>query len=135
MHSHHQSRPSLKITRRVDDQETSSLTFEVWSPFVASYQLVASVDAGLRRIEQLARLICQMRSQGHQKQDQLTDVPDADWSKGVQWAEFRISPTTPPGYDTRRNDRPAWVRADGMQQATEATCSSVGCALPISCAV
>ncbi len=132
MHRRQSSRPSLKITRHVDKQRASSLIFEVWSPFVASYQAVASVEDGLRRIDQLARLICQMRLQGHQKQDLLADVPDADRNDSGQWAEFRMSATTYRSYDTRRNDRPRWVRAIGMLQAAEATCASVGCALPVS---
>jgi hypothetical protein len=131
MHSRQPSRPSLKITRRVDEQWASSLTFEVWSPFVASYQPVASIEAGLRRIDQLARLICQMRLRDHHKQDQLADVPDADQSNSGQWAELRISATTHQNYDTRRGDRPHWVRAIGVVQAVEATCTSVGCALPV----
>lgn len=125
------SRPSLKITRRADEQWASGLTFEVWSPFVASYQPVASVEAGLRRIEQLARLICQMRLRDHHKQDQLADVPDADQSNSSQWAELRVSATTHHSYDTRRGNRPHWVRAIGVLQAVEATCTSVGCALPV----
>jgi hypothetical protein len=131
MHKRQRGRPSLKITRRVDEQRAGILTFEVWSPFVASYQPVASIEAGLRRIDQLARLICQMRSSGHQKQDILTDVPDADPSDGGQWAEFRVSATTYRSYDTRRNDRPRWVHAINMLQAAEATCASVGCQMPV----
>ncbi|MGA3400073.1 MAG: hypothetical protein ABSC95_12710 [Acetobacteraceae bacterium] len=131
MHRRQPSRPSLKITRRVDEQRASSLTFEVWSPFVASYQRVASVEAGLRRIDQLARLICQMHEHHHQKQDLLADVPDADPTDNGQWAEFRVSATTHRSYDTRRKDRPHWARAIGMLQAAEATCASVGCAPPV----
>ncbi len=131
MHRRKPSRPSLKITRCVDEQRASRLTFEVWSPFVASYQTVASVEAGLRRIDQLARLIYQMRMQGHQKQDLLADVPEADRSDSGQWAEFRVSATTHRSYDTRRKDRPHWARAIGMLQAAEATCASVGCTLPV----
>lgn len=130
MTKRHTGRPSLKITRRVDEQPTGSLAFEVWSPFVGSYQPVASVEAGLRRIDQLARLICQMRARGHKKQDQLADVPDVAPSDGSRWAEFRVSATTFRSYDTRRNDRPRWTRAIGMLQAAEATCASVDCALP-----
>ncbi|HVC62605.1 MAG TPA: hypothetical protein VND19_19845 [Acetobacteraceae bacterium] len=131
MHKRQPGRPSLKITRRVDERPAGSLTFEVWSPFVASYQPVASVEAGLRRIDQLARLICQMRLRGHQKQDLLADVPDADPNDSAQWAELRSSATTFRSYDTRRNDRPRWVRAIGRLEAAEATCTSVGCAMPV----
>jgi hypothetical protein len=129
MHRRQPGRSSLKIRRGVDDQQASSLTFEVWSPFAASYQPVASVEAGLRRIEQLVRLISQMRLKGHQKQDLLMDVPDADPSDHSRWAEFRISATTFRSYDTRRNDRTRWVRAIGMRQAAEATYESVGYAV------
>jgi hypothetical protein len=130
MHRRQPGRSSLKITRGAGVHHTGSLTFEVWSPFVAGYQPVASIEAGLRRIDQLVRLICQMRLRGHQKQDLLVDVPDADRSDSGQWAEFRVSATTFRSYDTRRNDRPRWVRATGMLQAAEATCTSVGYALP-----
>jgi len=130
MHNRQPGRSSLKITRGVGEHHTGSLTFEVWSPFVAGYQPVASIEAGLRRIDQLVRLICQMRLRGHQKQDLLKDVPDADRNDSGQWAEFRVSATTFRSYDTRRNDRPRWVRATGMLQAAEATCASVGYALP-----
>lgn len=131
MHRRQAGRPSLKITRRVDEQQVGSLTFEVWSPFAASYQPVATLEAGLRRIDQLARLICRMRLHGHQKQDLLADVPDADASDSGQWAEFRSSATIYRSYDTRRNDRPRWARAIGMLQAAETTCANVGCPLPV----
>jgi hypothetical protein len=130
MHRRQPGRSSLKISRRGDEQQAHSLSVEVWSPFTACYQPVASVEAGLRRIEQLAHLICQMRLRGHQKQELLADVPDADPSDHSQWAEFRISATTYRSYDTRRNDRPRWVRAIGLRQAAEATCASVGYAAP-----
>ncbi len=130
MHRRQSSRSSLKITRRVNAERAASFAFEVWSPFAASYEPVVSIEAGLRRIDQLVRLICQMRAQGHQKQDLLQDVPDADQNGSGNWAEFRISATTFRSYDTRRNDRPRWVRAVGMLQAAEATCASVGFTLP-----
>ena len=123
-------RPSLRITRHADQTRTSSFTFEVWSPFTADYQPVESMEAGLRRIDQLAGLICQMWLQRHPKQDALTDAPVADGTDTTEWAEFRINATTYRSYDTRRHDRPGWARATGLLHATETTCARVGFALP-----
>ncbi len=124
------SRPSLKITHQVDPTESDDFTFEVWSPFTGSYQSVVSVQEGLRRIGELAALICQMWLQRHPKQHDLTDAPVSDVGNTVEWAEFRVNPTTHRSYDTRRHDRPAWTRALGISQAVELTCTRVGCALP-----
>ena len=126
------SRPSLRITRRADHEGTNSFVFEVWSPFVGQYQLVESIDIGLRRIDELTTLICQMWLQRHPKQDALTDAPDAQATDASEWAEFRINATTYRSYDTRRHDRPGWTRASNLLQATETTCIRVGCALPHS---
>ena len=123
-------RPSLKITRHADQARAGSFTFEVWSPFTANYQPVESIEAGLRRVDQLAGLICQMWLQRHPKQDVLADAPDADGTDTAEWAEFRINATTYRSYDTRRHDRPGWARATGLSQATETTCARVGYALP-----
>ena len=119
-------RPSLKITRHADRSDTSSFGFEVWSPFTANYQKVDTIEDGLRRLGELADLICQMWVQRHPKQDTLADAPDASEPETVEWAEFRINATTFRSYDTRRSDRPAWMRATGMVQAAEATCNRVG---------
>lgn len=123
-------RPSLKITRHADHAQASSFTFEVWSPFTGNYQPVDSIEDGLRRVDHLAGLICQMWLQRHPRQDALADVPDTDGTDTVEWAEFRINATTYRSYDTRRHDRPGWARATGLTQAAETTCARVGCALP-----
>jgi len=120
----------LKITRCTGQDRANSFTFEVWSPFTANYQPVDSVKDGLRRVDELAGLICQMWLQRHPKQDALADVPDPDGADHTQWAEFRINATTYRSYDTRRHDRPGWTRATGMIQAAETTCAKVGYALP-----
>ena len=119
-------RPSLKITRHADQARANSFAFEVWSPFTRNYQAVESIEEGLRRVDELAGLICQMWIQRHPKQESLADAPDADGTETVQWAEFRINATTFRSYDTRRSDRPNWMRAAGMTQAAEATCDRVG---------
>ena len=119
-------RPSLKITRYADQTSTNSFGFEVWSPFTANYQKVDSIEEGLRRVDELAGLICQMWLQRHPKQDTLADAPEADGADTVQWAEFRINATTYRSYDTRRFDRPTWMRATGMIEAAETTCNEVG---------
>jgi hypothetical protein len=56
----------------------------VWNPFTGLYQQVDSIDIGLRRINELTRLICQMWLQRHPKQDTLIDVPDPARVDGVQ---------------------------------------------------
>jgi len=119
-------RPSLKITRHADETQAGSFGFQVWSPFTANYQTVDSIEDGLRRVDQLAGLICQMWLQRHPGQDTLEDAPDAVGTDTVQWAEFRINATTFRSYDTRRFDRPNWMRATGMLQAAETTCNKVG---------
>jgi hypothetical protein len=122
-------RPSLKITRHTNQTRSSSFSFEVWSPFTADYQPVESVEAGLRRVDQLAGVICQMWLQRHPMQNALTDTPNADNSDTAEWAEFRINATTYRTYDTRRHDSRGWARATGLTHATEATCARVGYAL------
>jgi hypothetical protein len=124
------SRPSLRITRHADQEGTNSFVFEVWSPFLGQYQSVDSIDIGLRRIDELTRLICQMWLQRHPKQATLVDVPDPEQNDGVEWAEFRINATTFLSYDTRGFDRLGWMRVAGLAQAAKATCGKVGYALP-----
>jgi hypothetical protein len=125
------SRPSLRITRQAHRGETDGFVFEIWNPFIGSYQPIASILDGMRRVEELAGLIGQMFLQRHPKQDALADVPDADSAEGIQWAEFRICATTHRSYETRRFDRPVWMRATGLTQATETTCAKVGYAPPM----
>lgn len=120
------SRPSLKITRRVDQERAGRFTFEVWSPFTGNYEPAASIVDGLRRVGELADLILQMWLQRHPKRAALMDVPDAERSDSSQWAEFRINVATRRSYDTRRSERPGWIRATGMAQAAAATCGNVG---------
>jgi hypothetical protein len=124
------SRPSLKITRRTDRESADAFTFEVWSPFTGLYQPVDSIDIGLRRVNELTQLICQMWLQRHPKQDTLIDVPDPVESNDAQWAEFRVNATTYRSYDTRGFDRLGWMRAAGLAQAAKATCGKVGYAMP-----
>ena len=49
----------------------------MWNPFVSDYQSVDSIEDALRRVGELAELICGMWLQRHPKQDALADVPDA----------------------------------------------------------
>jgi hypothetical protein len=126
------SRPSLRITRHADRDRPDGFTFEVWSPFTGLYQQVESIDIGLRRVDELTRLIGQMWLQRHPKQDTLIDVPDPVRIEGVQWAEFRVNATTFRSYDTRGFDRMGWMRSTGLNQAAEVTCGKVGYALPAS---
>lgn len=124
------SRPSLKISHPLGRTEFEGFIFEVWNPFTGGYQLVESVQEGLRRVGDLAALICQMWLQRHPKQQDLTDAPDAPGDDGAEWAELRVNPTTYRSYDTRRHDRPTWMRAVGITQAVELTCTRVGYAMP-----
>lgn len=124
------SRPSLKITRHVRRGEADGFVFEVWNPFIGNYQPAHSVLDAMRRVEDLAGLIGQMWLQRHPKQSVLADVPDVDRTDGVKWAEFRISATAQRSYETRRFDRPGWMRATGLNEAAETTCTKVGYAMP-----
>lgn len=124
------SRPSLKITRHGGQGETDGFVFEVWNPFIGNYQSIDSILDAMRRVEELAGLIGQMWLQRHPKQNVLADVPAVTRTDGIQWAEFRINATTHRSYETRRFDRPGWMRATGLVPAAETTCSKVGYALP-----
>ena len=84
----------------------------------------------MRRVDQLAGLICQMWIQRHPKRDAPADTPDTDSTDTTEWAEFRINATTYRTYDTRRHDRPGWARATSLIQAAETTCAKIGYALP-----
>jgi hypothetical protein len=124
------SRPTLKITRYEVQTSPDNFSFEVWSPFTGSYQPVISIEDGLQRVDELANLICQMWLQGHPKYGALTDAPDADLIDRIEWAELRVNATRYRSYDTRRFDRPTWVRTTGMAQAIETTCNRVGYTRP-----
>lgn len=124
-------RPSLRITRHTDGQHASGFTFDVWSPFTGSYQVVNSIEDGVRQVNELASLIGQMVQRHHAKQSHLSDLPvvaapDRMRAGEPQWAEFRISPGTYRSYDTRRIDRTGWLRAIDQVQAAEMTCLAVG---------
>lgn len=132
MNTQRLSRPSLKISHQTGQQHVGGFIFEVWNPFTGCYQLVDSIQDGLRRIGELSTVICQMWLQRHPKQQELMDAPDGADVEGSEWAEFRINPTTYRSYDTRRHDRPGWIRAVGIKQAVELTCTRVGYAQPTS---
>ena len=88
---HRLSRPSLKITRQRSPSEVDAFVIEVWNPFTGSYQLAATVEQAMRRVEELADLIYQMRLRRHPKQHVLADAPDVNRTDELQWAEFRIN--------------------------------------------
>jgi len=127
-------RPSLRITQSANRIWPSQLRFEVWNPFLGTYQVLDSVDDATKRVGELADLICRMWLQRHPKRDALADVPDALATDGSRWAEFRINATTFRSYDTRNDGRPAWTKATGMVQAVTAVCARVGCAHPMTTA-
>jgi hypothetical protein len=124
------SRPSLKITRQAGRSEADGFVFEIWNPFIGHYQPIGSILDAMRRVEELAGLIGQMWLQRHPKQNVLTDVPDVASTDGREWAEFRINATSHRSYETRRFDRPGWMRSTGLTDAAETTCTRVGCTLP-----
>jgi hypothetical protein len=111
--------------------ESDGFAFEIWNPFIGAYQPIGSIGDAMRRVDELAGLIGQMWLQRHPKQNVLADVPDVDGADGVHWAEFRISATALRTYETRRFDRPGWMRAGGLTQAAETTCAKVGYAMPM----
>jgi hypothetical protein len=80
----------------------------------------------MRRVDQLADLIYQMRLQRHPKQDALAAAPNTESTDTATFAEFDRS------YDTRWHDRPGWARATGLMQAATTTCTRVGYAVPRS---
>ena len=129
---HRLSRPSLKITRQGSLSEADAFVVEVWNPFTGSYQLAATVEHAMRRVEELADLIYQMRLRRHPKQHVLADAPDVNRTDELQWAEFRINASTYRSYDTRRFDRPSWMRETSLTHAAKITCAKVGCAVPLS---
>jgi len=129
---HRLSRPSLKITRQGSLSEADAFVVEVWNPFTGSYQLAATVEHAMRRVEELADLIYQMRLRRHPKQHVLADAPDVNRTDELQWAEFRINASTYRSYDTRRFDRPSWMRETSLAHAAKITCTKVGCAVPVS---
>lgn len=135
------TRPSLKITRHAGPANASGFTFEVWSPFAGNYQAATSIAEGLRRLNELAGLICQMWLHSHPQRDALVDVPDSEridrhvGGDHLEWAEFRINAAQHRSYDTRRFDRLTWVRAAGMTEATKTTCATVGLCAAEVCGV
>jgi hypothetical protein len=132
MNMHRLSRPSLKITRQRSPSEADVFVIEVWNPFTGSYQLADTVNHAMRRVEELANLIYQMRLRRHPKQNVLADAPDVDRTDEPQWAEFRINASTYRSYDTRRFDRPSWMRETSLVHAAKITSPKVGCAVPLS---
>lgn len=127
MMRHRLARPSLRIIERNADPPARRLSFEVWNPFAAGYQSVASVQEGLRRVGELAALIGRMWARQHPKLALLEDVAGAGVIRQARWAEMRINPTTQHSYDTRQDNDPAWAPAAGMAQATQIVCTRVGC--------
>ena len=127
-------RPSFRLTRRTNKGQPSDFIAEVWNPFLHAYQPVASVQDGLRRIGELADLIGRMWSRRHPKRDALEDVPNPATSNEERWAEFRVNGTVFRSYDTRYNDRPAWVKSAGMMEAATTICTRMGHAPPASTA-
>ena len=80
MDRHRLGRPSLKITRQRSLSEADAFVVEVWNPFTGSYQLADTVEHAMRRVEELASLIYQMRLQRHPKRNVLADAPDVNRS-------------------------------------------------------
>jgi hypothetical protein len=129
---HRLGRPSLKITRQRSLDEADVFVVELWNPFTGSYQLADTVQHAMRRVEELASLIYEMRLRRHPKRNMLADAPDVNGSDDLQWAEFRINAATYPSYDTRHFDRLCWMRETDLAHATKITCTKVGCAVPTS---
>jgi hypothetical protein len=132
--------PTLRITRRQDVEASGNFTFAVWNPFIGVYQSVSSLPEGLRRVDELASLIAQMRARRHPKLSALIDVPSADapnaddsWvSIENEWAELRVNLAEQPTYDTRRSNQLIWVRNRGGKiHAAQTICNNVGYTNPI----
>ena len=125
-------RPSLRITRQRGLGKANVFVVEVWNPFTGGYQLAHTWKHAVRRVEELASLIYQMRVQRHPKRRALADSPDVNGTDDLQWAEFRINPSTHRTYDTRRFDRPSWRREAGLTYASNITRAKIGYSMPNS---
>jgi hypothetical protein len=70
------SRPTLRIIRHDQRQPPGDVSFEIWNPITASYESMASLDACLFRLEELAEFVWQMWLRNEPAQASLKDAPD-----------------------------------------------------------
>jgi hypothetical protein len=120
------SRPSLKISRNDEREPPGDVAFEVWNPFTASYEPMASLDGGLFRIGDLAEQVRQMWVRHDPALSSPKDAPDAAHDDGTEWAEFRVSAQARLVYETRNFDQPEWKKAVNRSAAVETICNEIG---------
>jgi hypothetical protein len=116
----------LKITRLGDQTEANRFCVEVWNPFLHEYQPINSVEEGVARVDDLAKLISRMWAERHPKREALEDVPDAAETDGRRWAELRVNAAIFRSYDTRSDNRLSWAKAASLRQAASTICIKVG---------
>lgn len=124
------SRPTLKITRHDDRDPPGNVSFDVWNPIIARYEPMASLDAGLNRVTELAGQVRLMWAQHDPARASLKDAPDPTEGDDTEWAELRVSAQKYRVYETRTFDRHGWKKAMGRTIAIETICNEVGYAPP-----
>lgn len=124
------SRPSLRITRHEDRDPPGDISFTVWNPVAAGYEVVADLPEGLARVGELADAVRLMWVQRDPAVARLADAPDAAQDDAGEWAEFRVSAQANRVYETRNFDQPDWKKAMTRGAAIETTCNEIGYAPP-----
>jgi hypothetical protein len=120
------SRPSLKLTRYDDRQPPGDVGFAVWNPIMASYEPMASLHAGLSRMDELAAQVWVIWVQENPARALLKDAPDPDEGDDSEWAEIRVSSQAKRVYETRTFDQHEWQKAVTRSAAVETICNEVG---------
>lgn len=120
------SRPSLKISRHDDREPPEDVSFEVWDPIAARYELVAALDDGLFRLDDLAEQIRLMWVQHDPARMSLKDAPDPAEGDDTEWAELRVSAQASRVYETRNFDQHGWKKSMSRTVAIETICNEVG---------
>jgi len=124
------SRPSLRITRHDDRDAPRDVSFEVWNPITARYEPMASLDAGLFRLDVLAELMWLMWLHNDPAKASLKDAPDPAEDDDSKWAELRISAQANRVYESRNFDQHGWRQVMGRTVAIQTISNEVGCVPP-----
>jgi hypothetical protein len=118
------SRPSLKITRHDDRQPPGDVGFEVWNPITASYEPMASLDAGLCRLSDLAEFLWLMWLRNEPEQTSLKDAPNPA-EDDTEWAELRVHVQAIRVYETRSCNQHVWTWVMNQSAAVETISNEV----------
>jgi hypothetical protein len=120
------SRPSLRITRRDDQDPPEQIVFEVWNPLAGVYEPIPTLDTGLFRLAELVEQVRVMRVRHDPRRESLKEAPDPAESDDSEWAELRVSAQADRVYETRNFDQPAWEKATSRADALRTTCDEIG---------